>query len=241
MLCPYHDDTNPSMQVFANGYKCYACGAHGNLNQLFIDLGIEKAPRPDILRSLTEKVSKSLLTNLHCLVGLPNSKPFVGDYRGISKETYRYVDAFSTDSDSIGFPLYDLHSRYRGYVKYEYGGTYINNFTSGYSPFNFQNVNANAPILVEGVFDALSVMECGYKNVIAILGTGQVWGIARLLRQLKAVNVHILFDADESGEYASKKLSEMYRSSKIIQIPENKHDPNNYKFLKELLDTEYNF
>lgn len=29
-ICPFHDDTNPSMRVDAKRYKCWACGAEGN-------------------------------------------------------------------------------------------------------------------------------------------------------------------------------------------------------------------
>lgn len=29
-LCPFHDDRNASMQVYRDGYHCFACGAHGD-------------------------------------------------------------------------------------------------------------------------------------------------------------------------------------------------------------------
>jgi hypothetical protein len=29
-LCPFHDDRNPSMQIYADGYHCFVCGAHGD-------------------------------------------------------------------------------------------------------------------------------------------------------------------------------------------------------------------
>jgi len=239
MCCPYHNDHNPSLQVFQTGYKCYSCEASGPLTKLYIDLGIESAPRPDLLKATLEKLSKTISTNLHCLVGLPDASSFTGDYRGVKSEIYLANEAFTTEADSIGFPLYDLDSKYRGYVKNVYGGKYINNFTSGYVPFGLQRLNANAPIIVEGIFDALSVQQLGYKNVIAILGTGQIWNVAKILRQIKAANVHILMDSDDAGIYAAKKLSDMYRSSKIISIEEPNKDPNNYEFLKGLMETEY--
>ncbi len=239
MLCPFHHDTRPSMQVFETGYICYACGAKGNLQNLFIELGIESAPKPDMLKSLTNRLVQSIETNLHCLIGLPNSKPFKGDYRGVKSEIYLANDAFTTEEDTVSFPLYDLDRKYRGYVKNQYGGKYINYFTQGYVPFNLHKINANAPIIVEGIFDALSVMQLGYSNVIACLGTGQVWNIAKILRQIKAGNVHILFDNDDSGVYAATNLADMYRSSTVITIPEAGKDPNNYKNLKELLECEY--
>lgn len=239
MLCPYHDDTNPSMQVFSNGFKCYACDAHGSLQQLYLDLGIESAPRPDMIKSISEKLNNILSTNLHCLIGLPNSKSFTGDYRGIKSEIYIANKCFYIECDTVCFPLFDLNFRYRGYIKNHYGGKYVNWFTNGYLPYNLNNLNANSPIIVEGVFDALSVVQLGYHNVIATLGIGQVWNVAKILRQIKANNVHILFDSDDAGGYAAKKMSDLYRSSKIITIPEPNQDPNSYTNLKELMEMEY--
>jgi len=238
--CPFHDDKHPSMQVFSNGFKCYACQASGSLDILMEAWGIRENVETDILSNVTKNLIRNISTNLHCLVGLPNSTPFVGDFRNIKSSFYMANEAFRVDDHMIGFPLYDLESEYRGYIKYEFGGTYINFFTRGYVPFNLQNLNANAPIIVEGVFDALSVIQCGYKNVIATLGTGQIWNVSKILRQIKATNVNILLDSDDAGEFAAKKLTELYRSSRIIKIPEHKQDPNSFGALQELLDTEVN-
>ncbi len=42
-LCPFHDDKNPSLAVYLDDnphYHCFACGAHGSINELFDKLGI---------------------------------------------------------------------------------------------------------------------------------------------------------------------------------------------------------
>ena len=38
-VCPFHDDTNPSMSVSADKqiYKCFSCGASGNVITFVID------------------------------------------------------------------------------------------------------------------------------------------------------------------------------------------------------------
>jgi len=239
--CPFHDDHNPSLQVFENGFKCYACGETGNIKKLFVELGIEKYEEPDALRSMVNKLTKSLNTKLHCLAGLPDAKPFDVDYRGIKSEIYMANNTFTTEPDTVCFPLYDLDMNYRGYVKNIFGGKYINYFTNGYVPYNLHRLNSASPIIVEGIYDALSVMQLGYNNVIATLGTGQIWNVARILRKIKATNVHILFDNDsnKAGQYAAKRLSEIYRNSKIIEIPEPNEDPNSFSMLKDLLEHEY--
>jgi DNA polymerase I-like protein with 3'-5' exonuclease and polymerase domains len=41
ILCPFHDDHTPSLQIYPNlddpHFHCYVCGAHGHLNELEID------------------------------------------------------------------------------------------------------------------------------------------------------------------------------------------------------------
>lgn len=41
-LCPFHADRRPSLRVSRRGYRCFACGASGNLRQLLAEL--ENAP-----------------------------------------------------------------------------------------------------------------------------------------------------------------------------------------------------
>ena len=36
--CAFHDDTNPSMQVYDDGYHCFSCGAHGDVIDLAAQL-----------------------------------------------------------------------------------------------------------------------------------------------------------------------------------------------------------
>ena len=37
ILCKFHDDKNPSMKLYDNGYFCFVCGAHGSLDSLKLD------------------------------------------------------------------------------------------------------------------------------------------------------------------------------------------------------------
>jgi len=34
VLCPFHNDTNPSLVLYKDHYHCYACGAHGNIFEI---------------------------------------------------------------------------------------------------------------------------------------------------------------------------------------------------------------
>lgn len=34
VLCPFHNDTNPSLVLYSDHYHCYVCGAHGNIFEI---------------------------------------------------------------------------------------------------------------------------------------------------------------------------------------------------------------
>ena len=34
VLCPFHDDHDPSLELFHDHYHCWACNAHGNVFEL---------------------------------------------------------------------------------------------------------------------------------------------------------------------------------------------------------------
>ena len=38
MICPFHDDHHPSMQLYADHFHCFACGAHGDVIDLTVKL-----------------------------------------------------------------------------------------------------------------------------------------------------------------------------------------------------------
>src|SRR5262249_8171801 len=45
IICPFHDDHDPSLQLYADGhYHCYVCGAHGDIEEL---PEIPPAPAPN--------------------------------------------------------------------------------------------------------------------------------------------------------------------------------------------------
>lgn len=46
VLCPYHDDSDPSMAVFADGTKCFACGAEESVEVFCERMGVEPDELP---------------------------------------------------------------------------------------------------------------------------------------------------------------------------------------------------
>ena len=47
-LCVFHEDNNPSMMIYDDGYRCLACGAHGSLQKLADKIGLYTGLQPKI-------------------------------------------------------------------------------------------------------------------------------------------------------------------------------------------------
>ena len=94
-------------------------------------------------------------------------------------------------------------------------------------------------ILVEGNFDAVSLHQAGFKNVVAPLGTAFTSEQAQLLSRYTK-EVVICFDSDEAGtvavEKAFKTLAPTGLSVKVLRLPEGK-DPD--EFLKSHKPSEF--
>ncbi len=74
----------------------------------------------------------------------------------------------------------------------------------GDTPFNW-NARNSEMILVEGIFDAVSLIERGFANVVATFGTQGVASsrMQDLLIQASPARVHVCYDGDEAGRDAA--------------------------------------
>ncbi len=86
------------------------------------------------------------------------------------------------------------------------------------------------PILVEGNFDMLSLVDKGINNVIAPLGTAFTSKQALMLRRFSN-QVVIAFDGDSSGRAATLRVIEIFLKNnlnpQVIVLPDN-FDPDKY-------------
>lgn len=88
----------------------------------------------------------------------------------------------------------------------------------------------NPPILVEGNFDLLSLVNHGINNVVAPLGTAFTNEQALLLRRFNN-RLIIVFDADDAGKNATLRVVEtclkVNLEPQILMLPDN-FDPDKY-------------
>lgn len=157
----------------------------------------------------------------------------------VKKET-GYYDWFF---DRIIFPVFSLSGKVIGFGGRVLDETkepkYINSpeteiFKKSenlYGLFQAKNyLHDNIPILVEGNFDLLSLVDNGINNVVAPLGTAFTQEQALLLRRFNQ-RVIIAFDADEAGRNATLRVLEislkMNLEPQILMLPDN-FDPDKY-------------
>ena len=240
ICCPFHTEQTPSCSVDeANGFfKCFGCGESGSIKLLLSKLGIESFYEVDLLELKKVKLMNKLADALSEFTVYPsNAQPINYKFRNITPETFKNFSAYTlNNTDSIYFPIH-FRGKSKGYIEYDVNNGYINHFTSGYIPFNIDKVSSSSIILVEGVFDALSVYQVGYKNVMASLSASYSKSIIKWLKRINAVNLQILYDGDDAGYRGAKNLHVIYPDSTIIKMSEGR-DPNDLDNLKEFLQSQ---
>jgi DNA primase len=154
-------------------------------------------------------------------------------FRGISTKTLRGFDAFYTDrveklADRICFPVPDITGRTAVFVArhtLSNGNPRYVNYPQGVSlplfpAFVPKNEDITSIVLVEGLFDMLNLYDKGIKNAVCCFGTSTIYSnIGEKLLPFKAqgiTKVYILFDGDEAGRTAAKKLRPLVEEQNFI-------------------------
>lgn len=158
----------------------------------------------------------------------------------IVKKDIGYYDWFY---NRIVFPVFSISGKIIGFNARGLDASstpkYINTletpiFKKGENLFGlFQAKNylyQNIPILVEGNFDMLSLVECGINHVIAPLGTALTPHQAQLIRRYSN-QLTVVFDGDSAGQAATLRTIETLLKSSIeprIVILPAQFDPDKY-------------
>ena len=239
-LNPEHDDNNPSMRVdkVTGIFHCFSCGFKGNIYKYF---GADEDYVSSQVAQLQDKI-RDILSATTLTMPL-DAVPFCRDYRGISAHTYMMVHAFTSNEqeefkDRLMFPLYDIRGNIKAFMgrdlHSELKSKYLF-YPSSVTPPLFPahpEVWKNTLIIVEGVFDALNMMDKGCYNVITAFGTTSLFKTfkERLAHfEILGVNkYYIMFDGDKAGINASTKLEEAMNAggfnAERIDMPEGR-DP----------------
>jgi hypothetical protein len=134
ILCPWHEESTPSLAIYHDGYKCYGCGKYGPLS----DLGMEGADIPP------PKPAENLVEKFDYIRSLPGVE----------------VRGFSFPADDEAFYIcWPDESYYKARLFNPRKGKYLN--PSGHKqPMLFVRHEGNRElVVVEGELNALSVAK----------------------------------------------------------------------------------
>jgi DNA primase len=232
-VAPDHQDNSPSMHVYADHVHCFVCGFHGDVADVWaamrgfdrpIDAALDLAREfgiklPEIGPETQQKAHKRrekedlyLRQAQACHRALENHRR-VREWwegRGFGPELReRFLLGTDKDGTAAVIPFWHrgrvqglIRRKLEGEPRYQYPK--IEEFSGGYRPLFIPGSAREGAFLVEGIVDALALAVLG-ESAIAVGGTG----ISReQMRELEnfAGPFYILFDADEEGEQAARKL-----------------------------------
>jgi 5S rRNA maturation endonuclease (ribonuclease M5) len=253
IICPFHDDTNPSLRVHIGNkltpgsYYCFSCKAHGGWNQL-----AEKLKMPPIgnqartqAKQVMEQNPFGLLSDsikqqpaltdvkIRTLIGT-EALPTDFKWRGLGKaflEKYgaKFYWEREIDMDYLYFPL-TMHGMYVGYTiaalrphKPKYE-TFADTHKTW---FCYDQVRSDeAVVIVEGHHDTLRMQSEGI-NTLGLFGTTN-WSPAKKASLLakNPKRVIILMDGDEAGYKAAVEIYNDLIQGVEVQIVYLPHVPN---------------
>jgi DNA primase len=236
-LNPEHDDSNPSMRIdiLTGIFNCFSCNFKGNIFAHFEEKANFLQQRRELFR---RKLHQKLAENIG--LDMPDGAvPFNKPWRNISAATYNHFESFEHhDSSFIGrivFPIRSMAGKILGFngraltpektPKYQITppGSKFPLFPARVTPTH------GRVILVEGIFDMLNLWDKGLKNVVCAFGTQKVTKDKLILIKVQGVTgIDILFDNDEAGEEATRKIIELAESlemtTRTITLPKGVND-----------------
>lgn len=240
-LNPDHEDRNPSLRVdkLTGLAHCFSCGFKANIFQYFGIVGGETA---GLGSKLKEKIAKVMSDSIG--LEIPRgAEPFTREFKNVSGSTMRRFDAFvhKDYEDRVMVPIRDTTNKI---VCFQ--GRHI--LSSASPKYKFYPSGVEVPlfpakvpvihgtvVLVEGMYDALNLIDKNLVNVMSTLGTQGLGGVRGLQRDkvlhLKLLGVHKIvfaFDGDQAGIKAVEVLKPQLENCGFIvdniSLDENK-DP----------------
>ena len=214
-LNPEHDDKHPSMRIdnITGIFNCFSCGFKGNIFKTF------GAPS-NFLDIKRQRLSDAIEEKRSSSVGLPFPKghtPYIGNWRNIRPDTYKYFDAFlHHETQFVGrvvFPIRDItgkvvafngrHMTLSEKLKYM---IYPPQAKLPLYPSSVKPIKGRV-ILVEGIFDMINLFDKGLSNVICCFGTNNVdMDKLSILKMQDIMGVDIIFDGDDPGQRAAENI-----------------------------------
>ncbi len=242
-ICPFHEDTKPSLVVSPEKQlvNCFVCQEKAmniftfikKMDSISFMQALEKLEKKDIdvfsdengenyaIDRMKDKMNKLAGENTQLdIVSLPDDSVLMNSIEKcpqylldrINFETVCKFNLMKT-SDRIIIPICE-NSMCKGWIGRDYIGGDLKyfkpaNWRVGNYIFNLDNIDPTKKVIVvEGPFDAMSLVEKGYTNTISILGTiMSSVKIKKLIhKEIKELIMCLDTDKNGSGQKATKKI-----------------------------------
>jgi len=169
-FCPFHNDTDtPNLKIEKTGkrrgrWKCWACGANGNIRpEDVLDLVRNYEPMENVKPN---SIDWDSLQQKYLLGDMKFKKSLeIANQWGVSPSTvWEYCFGW-TDFDMYSVPMRDRHNQIVGIQLRDLEGKKYSVQGSQLGLFIPQDSYNLAPLIVEGVSDAIVASECGYFGI----------------------------------------------------------------------------
>ena len=100
-LCPFHNDTNPSLQIHPQKqfYKCFSCGAGGNVYTFLMEY--ENKTFPEAVEFLAQKTGIALPKNEYQKLRHRDEYIYLKDINSLAKKIY-FLYLFKHKNGEVG-------------------------------------------------------------------------------------------------------------------------------------------
>lgn len=268
-LCPFHDNHDtPAFSVAKESglYMCFTphCGVRGNLNQLVMRLGdMNKFQARRFIQKYAGEVDISAIVkrNLEPEPDFPTFDQGLLDKmkedfpsspayeymkgRGFTDDSLDYFDiGYSVKQRMVVVPMHDPNGNPIGIIGRSIEGKRFKNslhLPKTKTAWNFHRAKraGDAVILCESSFDAIRIRQCGFDNVVALLG-GYVssYHVRQLGRSFSTLI--IMTDADEAGRNLANSIRDKMSDKRILwgAWSEDELYPHGAKDASDMTDEE---
>jgi DNA primase len=226
-------------------FHCFGCGAKGNvlefvaamekvslrdaalkLQEWFGTNGGESSPPPLVSDHPTAPTRRDNQPLTFALKGIDPGHPYLAQ-RGISRSLAESfgVGFFPGKGSMNGRIVIPIHNETGDLVAY--AGRAIDDSEPRYKlPAGFQKslvlfnlhrvTRGDRVIVVEGFFDTLKVVQAGFPDVVALMGTALSPAQERLLNRFQ--QIVLLLDGDQAGKAASSGLAARLAECHFVRI-----------------------
>lgn len=233
VLCPWHNDHDPSLHIYPDHVYCFACGMTADaitfvckMENLTFDEAVKflleyRRPTRVKQQAVTTAVDAEEVYQPHQrLMGLPSwsyawrwlsnrglGTPIVRDLTvGWTGKAYSIPHFANGTAFNV---KYRVHPQYLREGEHKYTSLPHHGFSFPYPWDFFRLHHGNSPVLfvVEGEFDAMVLLQASLPALSIPSGAGTSWSPwTAFFRRFK--HIFVLYDMDEAGTIAARKLVE---------------------------------